>query len=89
MEENSALSEENEKQADQINQMQRLLLTARVHVERLMENGQNLWDRAVTYASKFYPKGKEIIPAEMQNNAFGERDYINHRNMHHMRGRER
>lgn len=89
LEENSALSEENEKQADQINQMQRLLLTARVHVERLMENGQNLWDRAVTYASKFYPKGKEIIPAEMQNNAFGERDYINHRNMHHMRGRER
>jgi cell division protein FtsB len=73
--ENISLLEENQIQEAQIFQMQEMLEMARERMERFVEKGAKLWDRVVTYSSKFYPKAKEITPSEMQNNDDGERDY--------------
>lgn len=86
---NNLLLEENENQAEQIGQMQQMLETARKRMERFVENGVKLWDRVVTYSSKFYPKAKEITPPDMQNEPSGERDYQEWRRMASMHQRER
>lgn len=86
---NEWLIEENTNQSEQINQMQRLLTSARKQMEKIVEGGADLWNRAITYTSKFYPKTKEIIPSDMQNEPSGERDYQEWRRMAAMHQRER
>lgn len=78
---NDLLLEENENQAEQIGQMQRMLDAARKRMERFVENGAKVWDRVMTYSSKFYPKAREITPPDMQNEPSGERDYQEWRRM--------
>lgn len=91
--ENDSLSKENVAQKEKISEMQKMMEMARKRMEQLVENGANFWNRCVTYASKFYIKGKEIVPEDMQNDISGEADYKEWRRkaeMHHrMNGRER
>lgn len=86
---NEWLLEENKNQSEQISQMQSLLTSARKQIERFVEGGADLWNRAMTYTSKFYPKAKEIVPDDMQNEPSGERDYQEWRRMAAMHQRER
>lgn len=86
---NEWLLEENKNQSEQISQMQSLLTSARKQIERFVEGGADLWNRAMTYTSKFYPKAKEVVPDDMQNEPSGERDYQEWRRMAAMHQRER
>lgn len=86
---NEWLLEENKNQSEQISQMQSLLTSARKQIERFVEGGADLWNRVMTYTSKFYPKAKEVLPADMQNEPSGERDYQEWRRMAAMHQRER
>lgn len=86
---NEWLVEENANQSEQISQMQSLLTSARKQIERFVEGGADLWNRAMTYTSKFYPKAKEVVPDDMQNEPSGERDYQEWRRMAAMHQRER
>lgn len=87
--ENESLVEENEMQSEQINQMQRLLVSARKQMERFVKGGADLWNRTITFASKFYPEAKEVIPSDMQNEPSGEQDYQDWRRRAAMHQRER
>lgn len=86
---NEWLLEENKNQSEQISQMQSLLTSARKQIERFVEGGADLWNRVMTYTSKFYPKAKEVLPDDMQNEPSGERDYQEWRRMAAMHQRER
>ncbi|MGH0703618.1 hypothetical protein ACQVQA_31360, partial [Bacillus cereus] len=89
--ENDSLSKENADQKEKISEMQKMMEMARKRMEQLVENGANFWNRCVTYASKFYNKGKEIVPEDMVNDVEGEQDHERwkkQRAMHEMRGRE-
>lgn len=85
-EENNSLSKENSAQKEQISEMQELMESARRRMEQFIENGASFWNRCVTYASKFYKKGTEIVPEDMRNDSSGEADYQKFRRdaaMHH------
>ncbi|EJV55770.1 hypothetical protein IEO_05654 [Bacillus wiedmannii] len=89
--ENDSLSKENADQKEKISEMQKMMEMARKRMEQLVENGADFWNRCVTYASKFYNKGKEIVPEDMVNDVEGEQDHERwkkQRAMHEMRGRE-
>lgn len=91
--ENDSLSKENADQKEQIGEMQKVMEMARKRMEQLVENGADFWNRCVTYASKFYKKGKEIVPEDMQNDLSGEGDHEDWRRKaeryNRMNGRER
>ncbi|MDA2113617.1 plasmid recombination protein [Bacillus cereus] len=89
--ENDGLVKENHEQKEQIGEMQKMMEMARRRMEQFVQNGANLWNRCVTYASKFYQKGKEVAPEDMVNDVEGEQDHEKwkrQRAMHQMRGRE-
>lgn len=77
--ENQELSEENEAQSEQLSQLRKVLELANRHMERIFEGGSKVWNRAMTYASKFHSSAREVIPEEMQQEPSGEEDYKNWR----------
>lgn len=91
--ENDSLSKENADQKEQISEMQKMMEMARKRMEQLVENGANFWNRCVTYASKFYKKGQEIVPEDMKNDSSGEADHEDWRRKaemyNRMNGRQR
>lgn len=75
---NDYLLKENKQQEMQISRMQNMLIFARKRMEKIVDNGYEVWNRVVTYASKFYPEVAEDLPSDMLENDFGEKDFQNH-----------
>lgn len=69
------LKEENTEKDTQVHDLNEMLEMARRRLNSFLENGTDLWDRCLTYASKFHKKGKEIAPKDMLENTEGENDY--------------
>ena len=72
---NKMLEEEKQEKDIQLNDMKEMLDRARRRLNAILDGGNDLWDRCLTYASKFHKKGKEIAPSDMLESQDGESDY--------------
>ena len=74
-EDNKKLEEEKTEKDTQIDDYNEMLEMARKRLDLFLEGGNDLWDRCITYASKFHKKGKQIANKDMINNKDGEKDF--------------
>ncbi len=72
---NDWLTQENEEQREEIKDLEYVIGVARSHFDRLIENGESLWNRAMTYAAKFYAPGAKHLPEDMIDDPQGSHDY--------------
>lgn len=72
---NKELEEEKRNKDIQVDDLQELLAMARKRLNSILRGGSDLWDRCMTYASKFHKEGKKIAPGDMLENEDGENDY--------------
>lgn len=73
--ENKKLEEEKIERDTKVDDLQEMLEMARKRLNSILRGGSDLWDRCMTYASKFHREGKEIVPRDMLENKNGENDY--------------
>ena len=72
---NKELEEEKINKDTQVEDLRKMLQMARKRLNAILDGGNDLWDRCLTYASKFHKKGQEIVSRDMLENINGENDF--------------